>query len=213
MKVHSLGVVLAAGLMLTVPGRAAAQAQPAAGLPRADAWGAFGWSFDRTVDEDAYRADGSRRVLAGAGAGFYWAPALKLEVDTNTPTRVAVTSYSQRAGGPGLVVLYSRIRYDRWGVSAVQHYEFLKNAWFTPYAGVGLEVLHERRVETVSGLSDPTQATRTIGPDDRTVARPLVAAGFKAYMSRRAFFRTDTRVAFERGVRDVKFRCGFGMDF
>ena len=46
-----------------------------------------------------------------------------------------------------------------------------------------------------------------------TEVRPFVATGFKAYMTQRAFFRSDVRVGVRDGVDEVLLRFGFGVDF
>jgi hypothetical protein len=212
-------LVIAALILGPAPAVWAQQAQPA---PRADAWGSFGWVLDRQRDPDAYRTNGNRRVAVGIGAGWYWASQFKLDVDTNTPSRAVFETYDQVVSGSQSITTDGHEIYDRWGIGAVQSYEFLSNAWFTPYAGVGVDVLRETRHETIESvfISDTTSHTPTritnqhdAAVERRTRVRPLAAVGFKAYMTRRAFFRTDARVAFRNGVDDVRFRLGFGVDF
>jgi hypothetical protein len=54
---------------------------------------------------------------------------------------------------------------------------------------------------------------RREGPATRQRATAFAAAGFKAYVARRGFFRSDLRVAFTDRVEDVTVRFGFGVDF
>ena len=53
------------------------------------------------------------------------------------------------------------------------------------------------------------------GPDRVTTFRPFFGLGAKAYVSSRAFVRSDLRVAGTtgRGVDEVMVRVGFGIDF
>jgi hypothetical protein len=211
-------VVIATVIVGSAHGAWAQQAQLS---PQGDGWGSIGWVFDREPDGDAYRTSGNRRVGVGIGAGWYWAPQLKLEVDTNTPSRAVFSTFEQLISGNQSTTTYGHVIYDRWGVGAVQSYEFLPNAWFTPYAGVGFDVLRETERHTIESIfiaDTSRQSTRVINEHDaesgrRILVRPLAAIGFKGYMTRRAFFRADGRVAFRNGVDEVRFRLGFGVDF
>ncbi len=220
MKALTLCSFLAGALVIGSPGMASAQ--PASDvLPRADAWGSFGWAFDSTPQDNDYRTSGNRRLIAGAGAAVYWAPHFKFEVDTSTKSR-GVFSHVEDFTGAVNAFRYSRVEYERWGVALVQTYEFLQNAWFTPYAGAGADIIHQTREEYIQPVTifDPitrqtkvVQQEEEIGPEHRTIVRPLAAFGFKAYMSRHAFFRGETRLAFDGGVDEVRIRFGFGVDF
>jgi hypothetical protein len=103
----------------------------------------------------------------------------------------------------------------------MQTYEFLTNAWFTPLVGAGIEVGSEKREKYLEGISvfdsgrqqGSSQERVELSSERRSVLRPLAIAGFKAYFSRRVFFRTDGRVAFHNGVTGVSFRLGLGVDF
>ena len=221
MKAHLPSVLLAAAVVIGAAGTAAAQ-QSHPELPRGDAWLTFGWLHDRNIDEDAYRTNGNRRVAGGAGAGLYWSPNFRIDIDTNTPSRGAFQVYEQIGSGQFPTTRYGRVTYDRWGVGVVQNYDFLPNAWFTPYVGLGFDAIGQTREEYFDAIFtfDPvTRQQRRVAeeiesdPERRTLVRPLVAVGFKAYMTRRAFFRTDTRVAFHGGVDEVRIRLGFGVDF
>jgi hypothetical protein len=58
-------------------------------------------------------------------------------------------------------------------------------------------------------ISPPATETHV----DRT-ARPFVAGGFKAYLSERAFIRTDLRMSWSAdGLTAVAWRSGIGVDF
>jgi hypothetical protein len=53
--------------------------------------------------------------------------------------------------------------------------------------------------------------------DDRTttvLGRPFVAGGFKSYISRKAFVRSEARAAFSSaGTRQLSITAGIGVDF
>ncbi len=107
-------------------------------------------------------------------------------------------------------------------VAVAQHYQFFRNQWFHPHVGAGVDIARETTTEeynpvivfdSVTRVSREITPARTEGLDHRTIARPFAEAGFKAYMTRRAFFTGDTRVMVRRGVDEVLFRFGFGVDF
>ena len=122
-------------------------------------------------------------------------------------------------GEPG--IRYSQVRVRTTSFAAAQTYELLSNAWFTPYVGGGVEVSRVAREEYVQAfsLAGPTGPRisrahpESLTPGSEVIVRPLVAVGFKAYLSRRAFFRTDSRLTLEPRVQHVLIRFGFGVDF
>ena len=67
--------------------------------------------------------------------------------------------------------------------------------------------------DSVTRTSRQLAPPRNEGPDHRTIARPFGEVGFKAYMTRRAFFTADTRLMYRKGLDEVLFRLGFGIDF
>jgi hypothetical protein len=103
-----------------------------------------------------------------------------------------------------------------------QQYQFFRNQWFHPRVGAGVEIARERTTEEYSPIFVFDSVTRTPrqlapprneGPEHRTITRPFAEAGFKAYMTRRAFFTADTRLMYRKGLDEVLFRLGFGVDF
>ena len=54
---------------------------------------------------------------------------------------------------------------------------------------------------------------RTEGPQTRIVVRAFGETGFKAYMTRRAFFATDVRLRLQRRIDQVRLRLAVGVDF
>ena len=194
-----------------------ASAQPSPALQRADTWAAFGWHHT-DVPDDAFTYGGrTNRVVGTVGGGWYWSPYLKTEVDTGTPVRTTFYRIEPVTIGNVTVSRYSRIAERSWTFAAVQIVEFLPNAWFTPYIGAGVAATRRTREEYVESVFpvDPVSRrpleTETEGRG--TVVRPLAALGFKAYLSRRVFFRTETRLAFRSGVDHSLVRFGFGVDF
>ena len=192
-------------------------------LPRADAWGALGWRHGLYDDEESYSTRDGRNAQASAGAGFYYTPHLKIEFDTGTPTSDTRAGAEQIVNGTIQTFRYVHLTYETWGVGVIQTYDFLTNAWFTPFVGAGIEVGSEKREEYLEGVSvfdlsgrqqgSSSQDRRELSSERRSVLRPLAIAGFKAYFSRRVFFRTDSRVVVHDGVSGVSLRLGLGVDF
>jgi hypothetical protein len=116
----------------------------------------------------------------------------------------------------------SRLRVQQQSVAVSQQYQFFRNQWFHPHAGGGIELVRETTTEEYEAIfvfdsanrtSTQVAPRRTEGPEHRILARPFVEAGFKAYMTRRAFFTGDSRVMVRHGIDEVLFRFGFGVDF
>lgn len=159
--------------------------------------------------------------LAGGSAGWYWTDHLKTELDVWAGSEETAYRYSERFvnGRPLFTNVRSRFRHRALG--AAQHYQFFRNAWFHPFLGAGLSVTWERRVDfhdqvvsfDSSGRAVVIEQSRTEGPDTDVVVRPFVTGGFKAYITKRAFFRSDVRVTFRGGADEVSARAGLGIDF
>ena len=88
------------------------------------------------------------------------------------------------------------------------------------YVGAGVEISRVARETYVQAFSlvDPAgpripQPPESLTPGSGVSVRPLVTVGFKAYLSRRAFFRTDSRLTLEPRVEHYLLRLGFGVDF
>ena len=115
----------------------------------------------------------------------------------------------------------SQARVGQTSVAISQQYQFFRNQWFHPHVGAGLEIARKTTTEEFQTLFsyDPrTGLPRQIppgmtGPVHTVLARPFVEGGFKAYLTRKAFFTGDTRVMVRHGVEEVIFRAGFGIDF
>ena len=165
---------------------------------------------------DAAAVDGS--------VGYYWTPNLKLEADLGTTGDGSVYVF-QVVEIPGLP--YGQYRGREHHIRSTSlalggTYQFFENRWFHPFVSGGAIVAHETER---AAFTEPFVVYRS--PTDRVVlpplpalsessthVRPFAAVGFKAYLSERAFFRTDLRVSaltHDRG--SVAWRAGFGFDF
>jgi opacity protein-like surface antigen len=162
---------------------------------------------------------------AAGSVGYYLTPNLKLEAGVS---RGATASLSlpipQLPNQPWGYVRPREHRFRTSGGSAAVHYQFFRNQWFHPFAGVGVEWLHER--QSADALA-PTAEVRSGGvivlpaipalpaiAESRSTVAPFGSAGFKVYVSRRAFLRTDLQVALSRrGSESAVWRAGGGFDF
>ena len=158
----------------------------------------------------------------GAGAGWYWNDNLKTQVDFGGGTRGRQYRYEPISVNGQTTVTSSRVSVRQQSLAVAQQYQFFKNEWFHPHVGAGLDVARETTTEEYdpvvvfdnSGRSSrQISPARTEGPDHRMILRPFGEAGFKAYMTRRAFFTADTRLMFRHGIDEVLLRIGFGVDF
>ena len=153
--------------------------------------------------------------LIQGSAGHYWTPHIKTELEI-------------AASGQGTIGVEEDLRYREHmlresTVGATAVYQFLDNQWVHPFVGAGLEVARERHVaESLPSSVErfPTTALpltlRPVPAIDNVSysVRPVVAGGFKFYVSQRAFVRTEVRTSFsaDRPLA-IQWRGGVGIDF
>jgi hypothetical protein len=210
----------AAAAIIAAP---AATAQPLA-LPRADVSATVAWLTVNTESPAPYQSydDWNTSLFGGVGVGWHWTDHLKTEIDFGAGTKARAHSAQPITidGRPAYIPTESTLQRRTLGIS--QQYQFFRNAWFHPHVAVGANVSWERISDHFFPYyvyDGPNRAARLVQPErvapPRTEVRlrPFVATGFKGYVSRRGFFRTDLRLAFRDGVDDVLLRIGFGIDF
>jgi outer membrane protein W len=217
-------VIITATLLAVTSGRAGAQ--PAPRLVQGDASATIGWlsTNTRPRGEPAPYDHGNwaNSLFGAASAGWYWTDNVKTEMDFGAGT--AGREYSTRQvtidGHIGYASTATRLSSRTLGIS--QQYQFLHNAWFHPHVAAGVNLTWQRRTDNVAPLylfDDVARTSRIVtpahvdGPRTFFAARPFVAAGFKAYITPRTFFRNDLRVAFRGGPNETTLRFGFGFDF
>jgi outer membrane protein W len=193
----------------------------AAPLVRADAWAGVGWHHARLAEEGEYDDWYHRSLSGSASAGWYWTDHLKTEIDAGTTSRgrIFVSEFAVVNGQP--TNRYGYITHRTRTLGVTQQYQFLRNAWFHPYIGAGFDLVRETEEEEFQPIFvfDRTSGRSVVvePPDDETSRRLFVRAaasvGFKAYVSRRAYFRSDARIGVRRQIEDVVVRFGFGVDF
>jgi hypothetical protein len=211
---------LAAAFLAGAAAAAAAQTPPV--LVRGDLAGSFGWLSAKTaIDPPGAGTDWHSSLFGAASGGWYWTDNFKTEIDAGAGTRA--TAYHYRAiiidGRPGY--LASETTFSRRTAGISQQYQFFRNAWFHPHIAAGANLTWERATEHFQPVValDSVSSRRVLvpestdGPHTVLTIRPFVATGFKAYMTRCVFFRSDLRVAFHAGVDEALLRFGFGVDF
>jgi hypothetical protein len=191
-------------------------------LVRGDASATLGWLNVRKSAPESYDDWANRILDAGGGAGWYWTDHLKTEIDAGATT--STERYLIRPvvvdGHPTFAP--SRQTFSRRHVAVAQQYQFFRNQWFHPHVGAGVDVVWERSREEQQPLfvydartGQPTRLEPAvpIGLETRAFVRPFAQTGFKAYITPRAFFRSDLRVGFRNGAETALLRFGVGVDF
>jgi hypothetical protein len=200
-----------------------AQSSPAFQPPRADVHVAAGWqNLHKEQPLEHYNDWLNAIFYGGAGAGWYWNDHLKTQIDFGGGTRDHQFRTEQFVIDGQPVYASSRAAIRETNVSISQQYQFFRNQWFHPHLGAGVEFARETVNEdfqpvyvfdNVTRTSKPVIPATMTGPAHQFLARGFAEAGFKAYMTRRAFFTGDMRTMFRGGLDEVLFRAGFGIDF
>lgn len=207
------------------PSMATAQSLSAPPGPRADVTASVGWvhvPFEH-LSTDFFRTDDWTHHAAATGAaGIYWTDHWKTEISFGISNHsTAWDAELVRVGGDlAQRSVTHRVRYTH--VSLAQMYQFGRNEWVHPAVGGGLLVQQRRGTSEYSPAviyRPPSGIPDTVAPFEQrdlaadTVTAPFVVAGLKAYLSPRAFFRTDVQVAFRDDMERVVVHAGFGIDF
>jgi hypothetical protein len=209
-------------LLLTVLAQAPVAPATPPQLSRADVHFVIGWQNLRNERaHDEYDDWLNNIFYGGAGAGWYWSDHLKTQVDIGAGTHGRRYRYQARLVNGTQTFETSRADISQRSVAIGQQYQFFRNQWLHPRLGAGLEFARETTDETydpVFVFDNATRTNRQISPgrnetERRNIVRPFAEAGFKAYMTRRAFFTADSRFMFKSGIDEVLFRFGFGVDF
>lgn len=211
--------VMLVALNASVDAQTAARTEP---VTRADVTGLVSWL---AVERDSGGPfDDSRwhHTIFGAGsAGVYWTDHWKTEVDVGAGGES--THFSSRQvivdGLPAFAT--TETTFSRRIIGLSQQYQFFRNAWFHPHVAAGAEITWERITDVRSpivvfdrpGPGRVIEPEQVDGPRTDVSVHPFAAAGFKAYMTPRGFFRSDIRLGFREGIDDVQVRFGFGIDF
>jgi len=162
-------------------------------------------------------------ATGGATVGYYWTSHLKAELDVSTSTQGQTYWVEPVPPFPGVSsFVTSDHEFRLTTVSAALNAQFFENTWFHPFVGAGIELTREREhIERTTSIVIPRdpRVPPAISPPQvetktRYVGRPFVGAGFKVYVSERAFSRTDLRTSWSSdGLTTLAWRNGIGFDF
>ena len=222
------GVVLGAAVVPAAaqdaPFRPARSLAPAA-YPHWDVGGGFAlWSLSSSETGTTW-TNWEAKAEYRADVGRYWTPHLKTDVAISASNRW--DDYESVPfpvpGITGRTYAYINSERQLFAIAPAVTWQFRENALMHPYVSGGIKVgmLQEHRFRedgTYLFGSGAGAASYTVTPleEQRTTvtARPFVAGGFKSYLSRSVFVRTEGRLAFASdGVRQVSVGIGMGVDF
>jgi len=166
----------------------------------------------------AWGSDPVTSVEVSVDGGRAWKPAV---LQSNQRTRFGWRQWEFAWTPPRPAYYTVESRFSRRTVGVSQQYQFFHNVWFHPHVAAGVNITRVRQRDDPSRiyLYDPVTGTSRFEPPragtERTsvTANPFIAIGYKAYLSDRAFFRNDLRIAFRGGPNETVLRLGFGFDF
>ena len=220
-------VVFAAAIWLTASTATAQDAPPASTLtltPTATSrWDTYGHLTWLGMHQDQSFDPWYEVAAGGATVGYYWTPHLKAELDVSTSTQGRtywVEPVPPFPAVPSYVTSNHEFRLNT--VAAALNAQFFENTWFHPFVSAGIELTHEQEhIERVTSIvipRDPRAPPAMSLPQTETKTRfigsPFVGAGFKVYVSERAFIRTDLRTSWSsEGLNTLAWRNGIGFDF
>jgi hypothetical protein len=198
------------------PARSLVPAKPS----RWDASGSLGLLAITTSDTHRSWGGWEQKADYRFDVGRYWTTHLKTDVAI-TAAHPWEDYESEPLPIPGAVLPYVYTSVDRrlFMAAPAVTWQFRENAFMHPYVsgGVKVGVLHEHRSRDASTQRFGAVSYPVPPLDERrttVVARPFVAGGFKSYISRAVFTRTELRLGFAQdGVRQVSVIAGVGVDF
>ena len=223
---HALVVVLVSGMWT---GQAAAQnpSRPEprslvpAVFPRWDVSGSLGMLNISTADSGRSWRGWDQRFEYRADLGRYWTTHARTELSVGTSNGWEDYDVAPFPV-PGVAApIYAATDIERrlTTVAPAFTWQFRENSFLHPYisGGVKLGILEEHRVRTPDLYRFGPQGVLVPPLDERTtrvLARPFAAGGFKSYLSRSVFVRTEGRVGVgPSGPRQVSILAGVGFDF
>jgi len=194
----------------------AAHAQPAPPLTGFDVAASIGlFSADRSETTGDTAWSGS--FFKGVSTGYYWTDHLKTEVELGFPNPTEGYSYSnQRLANGTFASIADQRTYTYSGpkLAIAQVYQFGRNAPFHPYAFAGVDIDRERiDLDRHTFISGPRSSeTEETSSSTRIRARGFTGAGFKAYLSERAFFKGEMKLDIGQSLNQVTWKAGVGVD-
>jgi hypothetical protein len=189
-------------------------------FPRWDAGGSLGFLAITTSDTRGAWPGWEQKADYRFDLGHYWTTHLKTEVAVTTSN--PWTDYESEEitiGGVPRAYAYNNIDRHLHTVAPAVTWQFRENTFMHPYVsgGVKVGVLTEHRYRNDDSYRFGNVSVPVPDLDERrtlVLARPFVAGGFKSYITRAVFVRSEGRVAFAQdGARHVSLGVGIGLDF
>ena len=146
-----------------------AGAQPVA---RADVTAVLAWLNANKSGLSDYNDWYNRSAYGGASVGWFWTDHLKTELDfgASSPAELYATKELEIDGVHTYTA--SEYRFSTRRIAVNQQYQFLRNVWVHPHAGVGVDVTWERTErEDAAGIR-----LRSADPHDAARSRPAFTA-------------------------------------
>lgn len=189
-------------------------------FPRWDASGSVGMLSLAASETRSSWTDWEQKGEFRLDLGRYWTTHLKTDVAASVTNGWRNwESVRLPPTAPSNAYAFDTIDLRLFSVAPAVTWQFRENTFMHPYVsgGVKLGMLDEHvvresgtiRTGTASYTVDPFESRRTV-----VTARPFVAGGFKSYVSRSVFVRTEGRVAVAPdGMRHLSVIAGVGVDF
>lgn len=179
--------------------------------------GTFGWLSADKSELDSYAGGNdwyNRSLSGGVSLGWYWTDHWKTDIEGGISSGAELQAYTTTVVDGRPVSLRSSYEFATRRLAISQQYQFYRNAWFHPFAGAGLDLTWEQTDRVDEFFSSLPFRPGTPHPTrTELLTRPFATFGFKAYMTPRAFFRTDLKLVFKEGVDETLLRFGLGVDF
>jgi hypothetical protein len=216
----ALAGVVAAALAAPAAAQDTTRSLKPATFPRWDLGGSIGWLSVTNTEIASRWGTWHQKAEFRVDGGYYWTTHLKTDVSGSTSNQWQdyETGRLNVAGLP-TAYAYDEITRQLVSVSPAVTWQFRENQFMHPYVsgGVRISLLQEHLVRQGATLRSGTLSDAVTPIDERrteVVARPFLAGGFKSYVSRRVFARTEARLAFAQdGIRQVSVVAGIGLDF
>ena len=189
-------------------------------FPRWDAGGSIGLLTVTTTESRSSWNGWDQNAEYRFDLGRYWTTHLKTDGAVTT-SNMWSDWRSEQLAIPGVPSAYGYTQIDRrlFGVAPAVTWQFRENSFMHPYVsgGVKVSLLEEHSFRGAATQRSGPISYQVPGLDERRTlvfARPFVAGGFKSYINRSVFVRTEGRMAFAQdGVRQVSAVIGVGIDF
>jgi len=206
----------------TIPSGPARSLVPAS-YPRWEAGGGLALLAISTSDTSAPWQTWQQKGEFRADFGRYWTTHLKTEaaVSVTNQWHDYESVFIPIPGQPVPGYSFTEVERRLIAVAPAVTWQFRENAFMHPYVSAGAKVgflredrFRQRRTDILPGGRGTYEVPGLDEQRMTVVARPFVAGGFKSYLSRTTFVRSEVRVAFaEDGVRQFSLGIGFGVDF